>query len=186
MELETAVEMNSRHFPAVKNLAILYQKAGFRNKALEMWQRALSLAPDEATRAVLQALEGLAHLHAHGIAHGDIKPTNLLVRCDGRIAIGDHGFTTKLVDMGYPEAGERAPNSVRFSAPEQLDGHRKPQLASDVWSMAATLYFLLTLETPRDTYSDQTEREAAQKRKKDEKEQRKAEKKGVPSPPLGG
>jgi DNA-binding response OmpR family regulator len=49
-ELETAVEVNSRHFPAVKNLAILYQKAGFRNKALEMWQRALSLAPDEQTK----------------------------------------------------------------------------------------------------------------------------------------
>jgi len=49
-ELETAVEVNSRHFPAVKNLAILYQKAGFRNKAVEMWERALSLAPDEETR----------------------------------------------------------------------------------------------------------------------------------------
>ena len=49
-ELETAVEINSRHFPAVKNLAILYQKAGFRNKAVEMWERALSLAPDEETR----------------------------------------------------------------------------------------------------------------------------------------
>lgn len=49
-QLETAVEINSRHFPAVKNLAILYQKAGFRNKAVEMWQRSLSLAPDEETR----------------------------------------------------------------------------------------------------------------------------------------
>jgi DNA-binding response OmpR family regulator len=49
-ELETAVEINSRHFAAVKNLAILYQKAGFRNKAVEMWQRSLSLAPDEETK----------------------------------------------------------------------------------------------------------------------------------------
>ncbi|RYZ08964.1 MAG: response regulator [Myxococcales bacterium] len=49
-ELETAVEINSRHFPAVKNLAILYQKAGFRNKAVEMWGRALSLAPDDETK----------------------------------------------------------------------------------------------------------------------------------------
>lgn len=49
-QLETALEINGRHFPAIKNLAILYQKAGFRNKAAETWQRALSLAPDEATR----------------------------------------------------------------------------------------------------------------------------------------
>lgn len=49
-ELETALAVNSRHFPAVKNLAVLYQKAGFRNKAAEMWQRALLLAPDDDTR----------------------------------------------------------------------------------------------------------------------------------------
>jgi CheY-like chemotaxis protein len=54
-ELETAVEINARHFPALKNLAILYQKAGFRNKAAETWERALSLAPDDATR------EGIKH-----------------------------------------------------------------------------------------------------------------------------
>jgi DNA-binding response OmpR family regulator len=53
-ELETAVEINSRHFPAVKNLAILYQKAGFRNKAAEMWERALGLAPDDPTRTMIR------------------------------------------------------------------------------------------------------------------------------------
>jgi tetratricopeptide (TPR) repeat protein len=49
-ELETAVEMNSRHFAAIKNLAVLYQRAGFRNKAAETWQRGLILAPDDETR----------------------------------------------------------------------------------------------------------------------------------------
>lgn len=53
-ELETAVDINARHFPAVKNLAILYQKAGFRNKAAEMWERALKLAPDEPTRMTIK------------------------------------------------------------------------------------------------------------------------------------
>ncbi len=52
--LEQAVEINGRHFPAVKNLAILYQKAGFRNKAAEMWQRALAVAPDEDTRQTIK------------------------------------------------------------------------------------------------------------------------------------
>lgn len=48
--LETAVEINGKHFPALKNLAVLYQKAGFKLKAVEMWERALAHAPDEATR----------------------------------------------------------------------------------------------------------------------------------------
>ncbi|MBL8721368.1 MAG: response regulator [Myxococcales bacterium] len=48
--LETAVEINGRHFPALKNLAVLYQKAGFKLKAIEMWERALGQAPDDTTR----------------------------------------------------------------------------------------------------------------------------------------
>ena len=49
-ELQTALDINGRHFPALKNLAVLYQKVGFRNKAIEAWERALRLAPDDPTR----------------------------------------------------------------------------------------------------------------------------------------
>jgi DNA-binding response OmpR family regulator len=48
--LETAVEINGKHFPALKNLAVLYQKAGFKLKAVELWERALANAPDDGTR----------------------------------------------------------------------------------------------------------------------------------------
>jgi DNA-binding response OmpR family regulator len=48
--LEAAIDSNGQHFPALKNLAILYQKAGFRHRAVEMWERALPFAPDDATR----------------------------------------------------------------------------------------------------------------------------------------
>lgn len=58
--LERAVEINSRHFGGVKNLAIMYGQAGFRNRAVELWQRGLSLAPDEETRnAIREHLAGL-------------------------------------------------------------------------------------------------------------------------------
>jgi DNA-binding response OmpR family regulator len=49
--LETAVEINGKHFPALKNLAVLYQKAGFKLKAVELWERALANAPDEPTKS---------------------------------------------------------------------------------------------------------------------------------------
>jgi tetratricopeptide (TPR) repeat protein len=59
-ELETALDINGRHFPALKNLAVLYQKAGFRNKAIETWERALAVAPDDATRqSIKEHLLGL-------------------------------------------------------------------------------------------------------------------------------
>lgn len=49
-QLEAAVEYRPRNFSALKNLAVLFQKAGFKMKAVEMWERALTAAPDDETR----------------------------------------------------------------------------------------------------------------------------------------
>lgn len=54
-ELERAVDLNPRHFPALKNLAVLYEKAGFKNKAVEMWERCVHTAPDAETRESIKA-----------------------------------------------------------------------------------------------------------------------------------
>ena len=47
---EEAIALDERFLDAHKNLAILYQKKGFRNKAVEMWERSLRCSPDEKTR----------------------------------------------------------------------------------------------------------------------------------------
>lgn len=48
--LETSVDLSPRNFSALKNLAVLYQRAGFKHKAVEMWERALAVADDEEVR----------------------------------------------------------------------------------------------------------------------------------------
>jgi DNA-binding response OmpR family regulator len=53
-ELECSVGLYAGFFPALKNLALLYEKAGFRKKALEAWERAVPTAPDEATRGQIK------------------------------------------------------------------------------------------------------------------------------------
>jgi tetratricopeptide (TPR) repeat protein len=53
--LEIATELRPRDFSTLKNLAVLYQRAGFRFKATELWERALSSAPDDATRANIKS-----------------------------------------------------------------------------------------------------------------------------------
>jgi len=53
-ELERAIDLNSKHFAALKNLAVLYEKAGFKNKAIEMWERCAATAPDDATRGTVK------------------------------------------------------------------------------------------------------------------------------------
>jgi len=49
-EYEKAVDLSPNFFPALKNLALLYQKMGFRNKALEMWERSLRAVEDGDTK----------------------------------------------------------------------------------------------------------------------------------------
>jgi CheY-like chemotaxis protein len=48
--LETAVDLAPKNFPALKNLAVVYQRAGFKHKAVEMWERALGCSPDDETK----------------------------------------------------------------------------------------------------------------------------------------
>ena len=52
--LQVATRLQPRHFAAVKNLAVVYQRAGLRSCALDAWERALTCAPDEATRASIK------------------------------------------------------------------------------------------------------------------------------------
>ena len=49
-ELERAIEIRPKNFPALKNLAVLYEQAGFRHKAVEVWERCIHVAPNVETR----------------------------------------------------------------------------------------------------------------------------------------
>lgn len=119
------------------------------------------LSVDRACRGVLEALDGLAYLHAGGMVHRDIKPSNLLIRDDDSVVIADFGLAKSLFDTGQLTATGQAAGTVRFAPREQLIDFKRAPPASDVWSMAATLYFLLSLELPRDEYVDQSELDAA-------------------------
>jgi DNA-binding response OmpR family regulator len=55
-ELEMAVDLEPTRYQSLRNLAILFQRRGFRRKASEMWERAMSSAPDEATRAEIREI----------------------------------------------------------------------------------------------------------------------------------
>lgn len=117
------------------------------------------MSTDEACRIMCEALEGIAYLHVHGVVHRDIKPANLLIRYDGSVAVADFGLAKAPSLRRATRA--RPGGTARFAPPEQLVDVDNAVPASDVWSAAATLYFLLTLELPRDEYADQSEFEAA-------------------------
>lgn len=53
VELERAVELRPDFYPALRNLASLYQERGFRRKSFELWERAMEYCPEEETRRKL-------------------------------------------------------------------------------------------------------------------------------------
>lgn len=96
----------------------------------------------------LQAAEALAHAHHHGVIHRDVKPSNLLVDAQGTIWVTDFGLARKLADPGMTHHDSLL-GTPRYMSPEQartgaIDGR------TDIYSLGATLYELLTLRPPFD------------------------------------
>jgi eukaryotic-like serine/threonine-protein kinase len=102
--------------------------------------------PLETARPImLAALEGLAHAHQQGIVHRDLKPQNILL--DRGIArISDFGLAKNFQQAGLSGlsiTGNYAGTPL-FMPREQLINFKHLKPVSDVWSMAATFYFMLT------------------------------------------
>jgi hypothetical protein len=103
-------------------------------------------------RIASEALEGLAAAHDAGFVHRDLKPDNVLLAEDGTARIADFGLAKSFQQSGL--SGMTATGAVAgtffFMPREQLTSFRSVRPVSDVWSMAATLYHLLTGSYARD------------------------------------
>ena len=105
-----------------------------------------SLSDEQAVRAIAAVCDALAHAHARGIVHRDVKPANILVGCDGGVTLTDFGIARD-EDARDQTIDERVLGTLSYMAPEQAAGERATG-AADVWAAALTLYAHLAGRNP--------------------------------------
>jgi serine/threonine protein kinase len=105
------------------------------------------LDPDRAVGLARQACAGLAHAHAAGLVHRDVKPGNLLLRRDGMLKVADFGIARAAESTRLTLAGTIL-GTAAYLAPEQATGEEVTP-AADVYSLGAVLYECLAGRPPR-------------------------------------
>ena len=103
-------------------------------------------APGEAVELVVQACQGLAHAHAAGLVHRDVKPQNLLLRDDGVLKVADFGIARAAETTALTQVGTVL-GTAAYLSPEQALGEQVTP-AADVYALGAVLYELLAGRTP--------------------------------------
>jgi WD40 repeat protein/serine/threonine protein kinase len=93
-------------------------------------------------RAVLQVAEALAYAHDQGVLHRDIKPSNLMMDARGTVWVTDFGLAKSEGVDGPTRIGDIV-GTLRYMPPERFEG--RSDRKSDLYSLGATMYELLTL-----------------------------------------
>jgi hypothetical protein len=106
------------------------------------------LSPQRTAQVGLALLGALEAAHAQGIIHRDVKPSNVLVRDDGRVVLTDFGIASTTGDSSITHTGLLL-GSPAYIAPERARGEA-PGPPSDLWSLGATLFTAVEGKPPFD------------------------------------
>lgn len=113
---------------------------------LRLLEEGKTLPPTEAMELAIDIASGLAAAHKAGLIHGDIKPANLLLDENRRAKLIDFG--TAAATLGTPADEQTGLNGTPwYAAPEVVQG-QTPDFRSDMYSLGATLFHLMTGRPP--------------------------------------
>lgn len=100
-----------------------------------------------ARRWMLEAARGLATASNQGIVHRDVKPSNIMIDDCGRARVADFGLARDMEDIGASVSSGLLGTPL-YMAPEQAENPRTVDPRSDIYSLGATFYHVLTGQPP--------------------------------------
>jgi len=113
-------------------------------------QKTLPIA--QAISISLEVARGLKYAHDLGIIHRDIKPSNIILARNGEAKLLDLGLSKNIGDsaLSFKTVTGAVLGTPHYISPEQAQGEKNVDGRSDIYSLGATLYHLITGRTPFD------------------------------------
>ena len=109
----------------------------------------MPMSDDKALAYIRQIAAALKYIHSHNVLHLDVKPSNILLRRNGDAVLIDFGISKRYDEEGGQTSSTPAGLSKGYAPLEQYNqGLQTFSPATDVYSLGATLYKLVTGETP--------------------------------------
>jgi serine/threonine protein kinase len=115
----------------------------------DLLDREKQLGIEEAVTFTTQIASALDYAHRHDVIHRDIKPDNILIH-DGQALVADFGIALAVSHAGATRMTETGLSigTPQYMSPEQAMGDREVDARSDVYSLGAVLYEMLTGDPP--------------------------------------
>ena len=106
--------------------------------------------PEEAALEIVIAMaDALAHAHAKGLIHRDVKPRNIILTAAGVPKLADLGLARAMADVDAARAERgRALGTPLYIAPEQIRGEESIGPPADIYALGATFYHMATGKPP--------------------------------------
>jgi formylglycine-generating enzyme required for sulfatase activity len=112
-------------------------------------ERLGALEQDDAVSIARQVARGLQHAHESGLVHRDIKPENIMVTSSGEVKVLDLGLARPVSqEVTRLTASGMFVGSAFYASPEQAQAQSELDIRSDIYSLGATLYYMVTAHPP--------------------------------------
>ncbi|MBI2194105.1 MAG: SUMF1/EgtB/PvdO family nonheme iron enzyme [Planctomycetes bacterium] len=153
-EAQTAAALDHRNIVRIYEIGeergrTIFTTEFVEGESLRRWiQQEKKATPEEAWDVLLQAARGLSHAWDHQVVHRDIKPEHLMLTRDGVLKIAYlsvHKVTAGAANVVDSEVASAMPY---YMSPEQVKDSLDVDIRSDIYSLGATVYHIVTGQIP--------------------------------------